>query len=62
MNSEWMSGPEVAAMKGVSREAVAKAIRNERLPATRIGNRYAVKRSDAEAWQPVMGRGRKKKD
>jgi excisionase family DNA binding protein len=49
---EWITSVQAAEEKGISRQAIAKAIRNGRLPAQRLGRYYMIRRSDLDAWTP----------
>ena len=49
---EWLTAQEVADLKGVRVQTVTKAIREQRLRATRRGHAYFIRRADAEAWEP----------
>lgn len=56
---ELLSVSEVAALRGVSRPAVLGAIKEGRLRATRVGEFWVVRRSDADAWLPRAYRDRR---
>lgn len=56
-----MTAPEVAALKGVTRQGVHKAIKTGMLRAERVGGVWIIKREDAEAWTPYANMGRPKK-
>ncbi len=56
MNIKLLTPAEVAALKGVTRASVYAAIKEERLPATRLLGRVAVRDKDAAAWTPAPGR------
>jgi excisionase family DNA binding protein len=62
---EWLNASLAARQKGVSREAVGRAIREGRLKAHRVGKGYLIHRDAVEAWKPAAGwpkgRSRKKK-
>lgn len=60
MNEErnHVTGAEAAQIKGVSRVAVYKAIREGRLPAQRHGRIWFIRRTDLDQWQPVGKRRR----
>ncbi len=49
---QYLSGPETARLKSVTRQAVSMAIQAGRLPALRQGRCYRIKKSDALLWQP----------
>jgi excisionase family DNA binding protein len=53
-----VTGAEAAQIKGVSRVAVYKAIREERIPAERHGRIWFIRRDDLDRWQPVGRRRR----
>lgn len=58
---DWISQVEAARMRGVSKQAIAKLIRRNRLSAREIGGRMLVRRSEVEAFVPMpIGRPRKK--
>ena len=59
MNDDYLSVPQVAQLKGVSRSAVYKAVQEARLPSVRLVGRPAIKRSDAVAWVPGTRTGRR---
>ncbi len=59
MNDEYLSVTQVASLKGISRNAVYKAVREGRLPSVRIVG-VAIKRVDALAWIPKSRVGRRK--
>jgi len=47
-----LSVSEVAALRGVTRVCVLYAIRDGRLPGTRVGSMWVVREVDAEGWSP----------
>jgi excisionase family DNA binding protein len=49
-SEELLSVTEVANMHGVTRPCINFAILDGRLPATKVGRIWVVRRSDAEAW------------
>ncbi len=51
---EVMTAPVAAALKGVHRNSVHKAIKEGRLKATRSGKSWLIRRRDLDAWQ-VLG-------
>lgn len=51
MPDQYLSVSQVALLKGVSRNAVYKAVREERLASTELVGTVAIRRVDAEAWQ-----------
>lgn len=53
-----MTAPVAAALKGVHRNSVHKAIKEGRLKATRSGKSWLIRRPDLDAWQ-VNGHRRK---
>jgi len=55
---EVMTAPVAAALKGVHRNSVHKAIKKGRLKATRSGKSWLIRRRDLDAWQ-VNGHRRK---
>lgn len=58
---DWISQAEAARIRGVSKQAIAKLISRNRLPAREIGGRMLVRRSEVEAFVPMpIGRPRKK--
>ncbi len=60
--AEWLTPLEAAQLKGVSRQAVTKAIRGGRLPAENWQKRYRLRRKAVEAWTPAKQAGWKKED
>lgn len=58
-NTDLLSLTEVAELLKITRPSVFEAITNGRLPATKIGNQWAVKRSDAVNYQPRAYAGRR---
>lgn len=44
--------PEVAERVGVSRVAVLMAVKEGRIPATRVGRMWLISEADADAYQP----------
>lgn len=59
MNDEYLSVSQVAQLKGVSRNAVYKAVSEGRLAAVRIAG-VAIRRTDAQGWTPKNRTGRRK--
>ena len=59
MNDQYLSVSQVANLKGVSRNAVYKAVREGRLVSTKLVGVVAIRRSDAEAWSARSRTGRK---
>jgi len=58
---DWISQVEAARIRNVSKQAIAKLIRRNRLLAREIGGRMLVRRSEVEAFVPMpIGRPRKK--
>jgi hypothetical protein len=49
---EFLTVADVVALKSVSAAAVYQAIREERLAAERVLNRWAIRPEAAEAWKP----------
>ena len=57
---DWISQVEAARIRNVSKQAIAKLIRRNRLSAREIGGRMLVRRSEVEAFVPMpIGRPRK---
>lgn len=54
-SEEWVSQAEAARIKGVSRQAIHKLVRNGRLRSLRIGGHVLVHRFDLEAFQTQPG-------
>lgn len=54
----YLTIPEVAAEKGVTRTAVLYAVQDGRLEAIRVGRIWAIPRSAADAYQPRAYRRR----
>ena len=52
---------EAAREKNVSATAVARAIQEGRLAAWKKGPVYLIPRRELDRWEPVRGRGRRKK-
>jgi excisionase family DNA binding protein len=50
---EVMTAPMAAALKGVHRNSVHKAIKEGRLKASRSGKSWLIRRRDLDAWQVV---------
>jgi excisionase family DNA binding protein len=58
---DWISQVEAARIRNVSKQAIAKLIRRNRLSAREIGGRMLVRRSEIEAFVPMpIGRPHKK--
>ena len=57
---EVMTAPVAAALKGVHRNSVHKAIKEGRLKATRSGKTWLIRRRDLDAWQVVGHRPKAK--
>jgi excisionase family DNA binding protein len=58
---DWISQVEAARIRSVSKQAIAKLIRRNRLSSREIGGRMLVRRSEVEAFVPMpIGRPRKK--
>jgi excisionase family DNA binding protein len=58
---DWISQVEAARIRSVSKQAIAKLIRRNRLSAREIGGRMLVRRSEVEAFVPMpIGRPSKK--
>ena len=64
-NEELLSVMQAAALIGVDRTVISRAIRQERLPARQVGRGYIIRRADFEAWYtenpPQKRRKRKSK-
>jgi excisionase family DNA binding protein len=56
-DSTWLSSGEAAAMAKVSRQAITKSIRQQRLLATKINGRYKISRRDLEQWLATRPNG-----
>lgn len=54
---DYITVSEAARRKGVSRAAVYQAIREERLPHTKISRTTVLARRDVDAWKPRSRRG-----
>ena len=50
---EVMTAPVAAALKGVHRNSVHRAIKEGRLKATRSGKSWLIRRRDLDAWQVI---------
>ncbi len=59
---EVMTAPVAAALKGVHRNSVHKAIKDGRLKATRSGKSWLIRRRDLDAWEVVGHRPGPSKD
>lgn len=59
MNDQFLSVSQVAQLKGVSRNAVYKAVNEKRLPSTQLVGYIALRVSDVEAWIPRERTGRR---
>ncbi len=60
MNDNYLSVSQVAQIKGVSRNAVYKAIQDGRLASVRFVGVMGIKKIDAEVWTPKSRIGRLK--
>ena len=58
---DWLTPTQAALLKGVTPQAITKAIRESRLPAERWGKLYLLRRNVIEAWQPGP-QGRRRDD
>ena len=54
MESQLITTGECALRRGVSRQAVAAAIKRGALPARKIGRDYLIRVEDCEAYRPAM--------
>ena len=52
---EWISQAEAARIRGVSRQAIARLIRRQRVETLKIGGRLLVRREDIEQFKPQKG-------
>jgi excisionase family DNA binding protein len=59
---EVMTAPVAAALKGVHRNSVHKAIKEGRLKATRSGKTWLIRRRDLDAWQVIGHRPKSSTD
>lgn len=50
MSGRLLTRAEVAAMKGVSENAIAVAAREKRLGHVKVGNSYRFREDDVDAW------------
>src|SRR5947209_627594 len=57
---EVITAPVAAALKGVHRNSVHKAIKEGRLKATRSGKTWLIRRRDLDAWQVIGHRPKAK--
>lgn len=58
---DWITQAEAARVRGVSQERIRKLIQQGRLQCAEIGGRKFVRRSEVEAFVPLVGgRPRKK--
>ena len=60
MRHKHLSVNQVAQLKGVSRNAVYKAVQQKRLASIRVMGIIAVRTQDAEAWIPKSRTGQRK--
>jgi predicted XRE-type DNA-binding protein len=51
---DWISQAEAPRLRGVSRQAIAKLPRRNRLSAREIADRIVVRRSEVEAFVPHL--------
>lgn len=58
MHEELLTAEEAAQLKGVTRAAVYLAIKEGRLPHTRVLGRLGVRQADVLAWTPIRYGGR----
>lgn len=49
-HEKWVSVTEVAAHLGVSKDTVHKLLKNEGLPASKLGKLWKFKISEVDAW------------
>jgi excisionase family DNA binding protein len=47
---EWISQAEAARIRGVSRQAIGRLLKRQRLQTLKIGGRLLVRRSDVERF------------
>lgn len=59
--ADILTAPEIAKEKEVSATTVVRAVREGRLPAWEKGGVYLVPRREVWKWQPVKGRGKRKR-
>lgn len=50
--ADWISQAEAARLRGVTRQAIAKLVRNGRLRTMEVGGRVLVSRADVLAFEP----------
>jgi len=50
--SDWISQAEAAELRGVTRQAISKLVRNGRLRTIRVGGHTLVNRADAITYRP----------
>lgn len=58
MNDDYLSASQVAQIKGVSRNAVYKAIQEGRLASVRFVGVIGINKADVEVWTPKSRIGR----
>lgn len=58
VGDDVVTAPVAAALKGVHRNSVHRAIKEGRLKATRSGKSWLIRRSDLDAWQVVGHRSK----
>jgi excisionase family DNA binding protein len=60
--SDWVSQAEAAQLRGVSRQAISKLVRNGRLKSIVVGGHRLVSRADLLSFRPrAAGRPRAKR-
>jgi excisionase family DNA binding protein len=52
---DWISQAEAARLRGVTRQAVARLIKRQRVATLKIGGRLLIKRKDIEEFKPDKG-------
>lgn len=60
MADDWLTAAEAAQLKGVTRSAVYKAMKQKKLQTERVLGRLALRRAEVEAWKPKERTGRRK--
>jgi excisionase family DNA binding protein len=53
MSEDLISSGECAKLRGISRQAISKAIERGDLPAQRVGRYFVIKKCDCESYAPA---------
>ena len=52
--SDWITQAEAARLRGTTRQAIAKLIKQKRLATLEVGGRRFVRRQDVLAYEPLQ--------